>query len=62
METSQINLIKEQVFLKMRETLVEALIDHGVLQHHDNQAGWWANTPTGPTWISVYDVLEAARD
>lgn len=62
MELSQIDLIKEQVFLTMRETITEALLQDNIIQIHNNQAGWWKMTPDGPVWISIYEVLETARD
>jgi hypothetical protein len=62
MELSQMELIKEQVFLNMRETITEALLEHNIIQRHNNQAGWWAMTPSGPVWVSIYEILEEARD
>ena len=62
MDQTQIQLVKDKTYLELRERITEILLDHGIIQYHENQAGWWAMEPSGPTWYSIYDVLDEARD
>lgn len=60
-DESQIELIKNKVFLDIRARVAEILLDQGILDTHDGVVGWWVSS-SSPTFISLYDVLEDARD
>ena len=62
MEQSQIQLIKDQTFLNIRTKVAQTLLAHQILDTHNDSVGWWINTGGIQTWISLYDVLEEARD
>jgi len=61
MDESQVQLIKDKTFLDIRARVAEILLDQGVLDTYDGKIGWWVASST-PTFISLYDVLEDARD
>jgi hypothetical protein len=59
---SQAELIREQAWLDARATIVSELVRLGVIATHNDVAGFWDHTQTHPTWVSIYDVIESARD
>jgi hypothetical protein len=61
MDNSQLQLIKDQTFLNIREKVANILLEQNILDTHNGSVGWWVHGGT-PTFISLYDVLEEARD
>lgn len=61
MDNSQVQLIKDKTFLDIREKVATILVEQNILDTHNGSVGWWIHTGT-PTFISLYDVLEEARD
>jgi hypothetical protein len=61
MDNSQTQLIKDKTFLEIREKVATILVEQNILDTHNGSVGWWVHTD-GPTFISLYDVLEEARD
>jgi hypothetical protein len=62
MEQSQIQLIKDQTFLNLRARIAQILLDQQILDTHNDSVGWWSHSGGTSTWVSLYDVLEEARD
>jgi hypothetical protein len=61
MDNSQVQLIKDKTFLDIREKVATILVEQHILDTHNGSVGWWVHAGT-PTFISLYDVLEDARD
>lgn len=61
MDESQVELIKNKIYIELRAKIAEILIDQGILDTHNGTVGWWVPS-SHPTFISLYDVLEDARD
>jgi hypothetical protein len=60
--TSQIESIKDQVWIEARTAMTDALVSYGILEKRNDVAGFWAHDVSGnATWLSVYDVLENSR-
>ena len=60
---SQVNLVREQAFLDMRAKISSALVENGILETRNDVAGFWKFDPTGNhVWVSLYELLESARD
>ena len=59
---SQIAAIKEQAWINARTVITDALVSYGILEKRNDIAGFWAHDVSGnATWMSIYEVLEAAR-
>ena len=56
---SQIELVREQVWLETRAKLAEILLQYQILDTHNDSVGFWYHAPDGqPFWMSLYDLLE----
>jgi hypothetical protein len=60
MDESQMQLIKDKTYLEIRSKVSEILVEQGILDTYEGRVGWWVNNG-GPSFISLYDVLEDAR-
>lgn len=60
---SQVTVIKDQAWIQARTAITDVLVAYGILEKRNDIAGFWAHDVSGnATWMSVYDVLEEARD